>query len=137
MTRSAISSLFALILVPTLSAAVVAAPALPREAQPVPPQVQAATVAAASGGDFDLATEAPQVTPIAEAGATVADLGMRLFADRVAASSCGPSFCTAAERTQCANTCLKQGHGTFVGLECCPSSCKTLCICGSRPVACS
>jgi len=51
------------------------------------------------------------------------------------AASCGSNFCTQAERDACAQTCRKQGHTIFVGLECC-SNCTTLCICGSRPVNC-
>ncbi len=50
-------------------------------------------------------------------------------------ASCGPSFCTQAQRDACTQQCLAHGHGPFVGLECC-SNCTTLCICGSRPVAC-
>jgi len=49
-------------------------------------------------------------------------------------SSCGPNFCTQAERDACNQQC--QRHGPFVGLECCSNTCTTLCICGSRPVGC-
>jgi hypothetical protein len=49
------------------------------------------------------------------------------------AASCGPGFCTQAERDACNQQC--RGHKFFVGLECC-SNCTTLCICGSVPVAC-
>lgn len=53
-----------------------------------------------------------------------------------AASSCGSNFCTQAQRDACTQQCLSHHAGTFVGLECCSGSCTTLCICGSRPVAC-
>ncbi|HZF09077.1 MAG TPA: hypothetical protein VFE33_09830 [Thermoanaerobaculia bacterium] len=49
-----------------------------------------------------------------------------------AASSCGPNFCTQAQRTQCAQTCH---HAPFVGLQCC-SNCTTICNCGSVPIEC-
>ena len=51
------------------------------------------------------------------------------------ASSCGPDFCTQAQRDACTQQCLQHHHGPFVGLECC-SNCTTLCICGSVPVDC-
>lgn len=70
-------------------------------------------------------------------GTPSGDLGVRLFGEHFQSlSSCGPNFCTAAQRTQCDNQCLQEGHGTFVGLECCTDSCQTLCVCGSRPIAC-
>jgi hypothetical protein len=53
-----------------------------------------------------------------------------------AASSCGPNFCSQAERDACTQQCLNHHHGPFVGLECCSDSCTTLCICGSVPVGC-
>jgi len=54
----------------------------------------------------------------------------------LATNSCGSNFCTQAQRDACTQQCLSHHAGTFVGLECCTSSCTTLCICGSRPVAC-
>lgn len=54
-----------------------------------------------------------------------------------AGASCGTNFCTTAQRDACTQQCLSQPHhGSFVGLECCASSCTTLCICGSVPVGC-
>ena len=45
-------------------------------------------------------------------------------------SSCGPNFCTQAQRTQCAQSCR---HAPFVGLECCADTCTSFCNCGSVP----
>ncbi|MBW8875526.1 MAG: hypothetical protein JF614_11235 [Acidobacteria bacterium] len=52
-----------------------------------------------------------------------------------AANSCGPNFCTQAQRTACAQQCAGHHGGGSVGLQCC-SDCTTLCICGSVPVGC-
>jgi hypothetical protein len=94
------------------------------------------------------------VTPLAAAAPPPAQLPAAAPADRLAspprldaflasldqpaplpASSCGPSFCTQAQRNACNQQCIRQGHKFFVGLECC-SNCTTLCICGSVPVNC-
>jgi hypothetical protein len=53
-----------------------------------------------------------------------------------AAMSCGPNFCSQAERDACTQQCLSHHHGPSVGLECCSDSCTTLCICGSVPTGC-
>jgi hypothetical protein len=44
------------------------------------------------------------------------------------APSCGPNFCTQAQKTQCAQSCR---HHPFVGLECCEATCTSFCNCGS------
>ena len=49
---------------------------------------------------------------------------------KTATSSCGPNFCTQAQRTQCARSCR---HAPFVGLECCEATCTSFCNCGSVP----
>jgi hypothetical protein len=101
-----------------LAAAVLLLAALPAVAAPAPAtQAHAATAQLASPPALDgflaaLAQPAPQ-----------------------SAASCGPNFCTQAQRTACSQQCISQGHKFFVGLECC-SNCTTLCICGSVPVAC-
>jgi len=46
------------------------------------------------------------------------------------ASTCGPNFCTQAQKTQCAQSCRRH---PFVGLECCESTCTSFCNCGSVP----
>lgn len=86
------------------------------------------------------ATPAPQ-TAVAAPAAPAPALGDFLAslaqpAPQPAAASCGTSFCTQAERDACNQQCLKHGHTVFVGLECCSSTCTTLCICGSRPIDC-
>jgi hypothetical protein len=53
-----------------------------------------------------------------------------------AASSCGPNFCTTAERTACNQTCFAHHHFPFVGLECCTATCQSFCNCGSVPTGC-
>jgi hypothetical protein len=50
-----------------------------------------------------------------------------------AAASCGSNFCTTQQRTQCNQQCGTRPH---VGLQCCTSSCTTICNCGSVPIGC-
>jgi hypothetical protein len=90
-----------------------------------------------------LAAPVPLQTPalaaapaVQAAGAPALDafLASLDHAGAVPLSGCGPNFCTQAERDACNQQC--QGHHPFVGLECCSNTCRTLCICGSRPVGC-
>lgn len=128
MTRTAkiaCAILFALILAPALAAAAPAPCAAPAAAGQAPATFQG------------LMSSPPQMSLLHDSQAAAGDLGMQLFASRFQASSgCGPDFCTAAQRTACDNQCEQDHHGPFVGLECCTSSCQTLCICGSVPVGC-
>ncbi len=131
MTRTAkiaCAILFALILAPALAAAAAAA---------APAPCAAPTAAGQVPSPFQGLSSPPRMSLLHDGQAASGDLGLQLFAGRFQASSgCGPDFCTAAQRTACDNQCEQQGHGPFVGLECCTSSCQTLCICGSRPVGC-
>lgn len=103
--------LFLALLAPAVAHAAPAAPAIPAP--------QAAVAAGAP------AAPAPAL------GDFLASLGRP--AGAVPAADCGTSFCTQAQRDACNKKC--QGHGVFVGLECC-SNCTTLCVCGSKPIAC-
>jgi hypothetical protein len=49
------------------------------------------------------------------------------------AASCGSDFCTQQQRSQCEQSCHTPVH---VGLQCCTSTCTTICNCGSRPIGC-
>ena len=51
-------------------------------------------------------------------------------------AGCGPDFCTQAQRNACTQQCLQHHGGSFVGLQCCSSSCTTICNCGSVPIEC-
>jgi len=50
-----------------------------------------------------------------------------------ATASCGTNFCTQQQRDQCNQQCGTHPH---VGLQCCTSTCTTICNCGSRPIGC-
>jgi hypothetical protein len=73
------------------------------------------------------APASPTVSPALDLPAWLAGSG-----EPQAASSCGPNFCTQAQKTQCAQSCR---HAPFVGLQCC-SDCTTICNCGSVPIGC-
>jgi len=51
-------------------------------------------------------------------------------------SGCGSNFCTQAQRNACTQQCLSHHGGSFVGLQCCTSTCTTICNCGSVPIEC-
>jgi hypothetical protein len=93
----------------------------------------ASTAPAVPTPEAPVAVSQPAVTPQAGIG-PVLDFATWLQNQEkpVAASSCGPNFCTQAERTKCAQTCH---HVPFVGLQCC-SDCTTICNCGSVPIEC-
>lgn len=73
------------------------------------------------------APTSPAASPALDLPAWLAGAG-----EPQAASSCGPNFCTQAQKTQCAQSCR---HAPFVGLQCC-SDCTTICNCGSVPIGC-
>jgi hypothetical protein len=78
----------------------------------------------------------PTVTPSAPKISMPALMDFsRWFQTKQESSSagCGATFCTQAQKSQCAHSCR---HHPFVGLECCFDTCTSFCNCGSVPTGC-